>query len=370
MKLALVSPLPPAPTGIAEFAARLARELARFVEVESFAAAAPDALARFDRRLYQIGNNRLHAGAYDAALTVPGIVELHDASLHHFLLGRLSREEYVEEIVLNEGEWARGAAEELWARRGQAESDEAYFRRPLLRRIVEAAESVVVHNPAAARRVRESSPKAPPVVEIPHYVEPPPAIGPEEIAAVRRSLGVPGDALLIGCFGYQRPPRRLRTVLRAAARLRAPWRLLVAGEFVSAAYETSLTDLLTSPDVIRRPFAPAVEFQRLAAAVDVCVNLRWPSVGETSGIAMKLMAAGKPVVVTDSEEWAATPEAAALRIDAGEGEEDQLVEVLELLAGEPEARRAAGEAAARHVGEVHAMERVARLYLRAQGYSQ
>ena len=363
MKLALVSPLPPARTGVAEFSARIGKELRRFAEVDPMDAADAATLARCDQRLYQIGNNPTHAGAYDAALAVPGVVELHDAVLHHFLLGRLTREQYLDELVFNADEWSRDLAAELWDRRAQSASDEAYFRYPLLRRIVEASETLIVHNPGAARRVREATETPPPIFEIPHYVD----LEPPLPGDARAELEVPPDALLIGCFGFQRPTRRLRSVLRAVSRLETPWRLLVVGEFVSPEYEASLDDLLAQPGLIRRPYAPEVQLRRLAAAVDVCVNLRWPSAGETSGIAMRLMAAGKPVIVTDAEEWAAVPEGAVLRIDAGEPEEDELAEVLDLLAREPQMRRAAGEAALRHVAELHSFDAVLPLYRTALG---
>lgn len=361
MRIALVSPLPPARTGVADFAARIGRELGRFAEVDLMESAGPGKLAAYDKRLYQIGNNPLHAGAYDAALPVRGVVELHDAVLHHFLLGRLTREEYLDEFVFNSGEWSRDLAAALWERRTQSAADEAYFRYPLLRRIVEASEALVVHNPGAARRVREATENSPPIHEIPHYVdlEPPPP------GDARAALGAPPHALLIGCFGFQRPTRRLRAVLHAAGRLRVPWRLLVVGEFVSPEYEASLAELLEQPGVIRLSYVSDERLSQLACAVDVGVNLRRPSAGETSGIAMRLMAAGKPVIVTDSEEWAAVPDGAVLRIDSGEPEEDELVEVLELLGREPEARRAVGEAARRHVEQFHSVEAVVPLYQKA-----
>jgi glycosyltransferase involved in cell wall biosynthesis len=360
MRIALVSPLPPARTGVADFAARLGRELRSFGTVDLFDSADASALAGYDQRLYQIGNNPLHAGAYEAALAMPGVVELHDAVLHHFLLGRLSREKYLDEFVLNSGEWARDLAAELWARRAQSAADEAYFAYPMLRRAVESARAVIVHNPGAARRAREAAPEPPPVLEIPHFVD----VQPPMQEDARAAFSMPPEALLIGCFGFQRPTRRLRSVLRAVGRLRKPWRLLVVGEFVSREYETSLADLLAQPGVIRVPYLGEAELLRLAGAVDVCVNLRWPSAGETSGIAMRLMAAGKPVIVTQAEEWASVPEGAVIRIDPGEPEEDELVEVLELLAREPEMRRVSGEAARRHVEQHHSLDVVLGAYRR------
>ena len=171
MRIALVSPLPPAPTGVAEYAERIAAGLRGWAQVDAFESASAEQLAEYDVRLYQIGNNALHAGAYDAALATPGVVELHDAVLHHFLLGRLDRDGYIEEHVYNGGEWMRGPAAELWERRSHASTAEEFFRHPLLKRIVDAAAKVIVHNPGAERLVRQARPAAD-IVEIPHYVDP------------------------------------------------------------------------------------------------------------------------------------------------------------------------------------------------------
>jgi glycosyltransferase involved in cell wall biosynthesis len=333
---------------------------------EAVDAAALKSAGAFDARIYQIGNNRLHAAGYRAALETPGIVVLHDAVLHHMMLGLLSEEEYVEEFVYNYGGWYRDVAADLWRDRGHAMADDRYFRYPLLRRIVEASGAVIVHNPKAARLAREAlrrSARETPVVEIPHYVEVPELPAAREIAARRAALGIAADAVVIACFGYMRPPKRLHSLFEALRRMDAPCRVLIVGEFVSGGYEASLGELLRDPRVIRLPYVAEEEFWRLAAVTDVCVNLRYPSVGETSGVAMKLMAAGKAVLVTASEEYAGFPELAVVRVDSGEAEVEMLAHYLYALATDAEMRSVIGGNAAAFVREHHGLERVAACYL-------
>src|SRR5207249_4694059 len=64
-------------------------------------------------------------------------------------------------------EWTRDLARELW--RGKASSGlrPAYYRYPMLKRLAERSLAVIVHNPAAARIVREHAAHTP-VIEIPH----------------------------------------------------------------------------------------------------------------------------------------------------------------------------------------------------------
>ena len=144
MTVGFYAPLPPARTGVADYAAALLAELRRHGHVEI-------APRRCDVALYHLGNNPLHAGIYKQALERPGVVALHDAVLHHFLLGHLDEARYVEEFVYNYGEWHRPLAGELWRGRAAAGADARYFEFPMLRRVVERARAVVVHNPEAAR---------------------------------------------------------------------------------------------------------------------------------------------------------------------------------------------------------------------------
>ena len=101
MKLRLWSPLPPSPSGIADYVAEALPLLARRFEVTAIvedpasvdaAVAAlvpvrsPTEAPAADLDLYEIGNSPSHAFAYRAALARPGVVVLHEWSLHHLVL--------------------------------------------------------------------------------------------------------------------------------------------------------------------------------------------------------------------------------------------------------------------------------------------
>src|SRR6185436_3288071 len=118
----------------------------------------------------------------------PGIVVLHDAVLHHFLLGQLSERAYLDEFVYNYGEWNRGLAGDLWKARASSGSDGRYFEYPMLRRLAERSRAVVVHNPAAAKAVREHAPRAN-VNEIPHLFGMPSLPSSAQVHRYRGRLG-------------------------------------------------------------------------------------------------------------------------------------------------------------------------------------
>jgi glycosyltransferase involved in cell wall biosynthesis len=286
MRVGFYSPLPPARTGVADYAAALLAELRRHGAVE----VAPE---RCDIALYHTGNNRLHAEIYRRALAQPGVVVLHDAVLHHFLLGQLSGPAYTDEFLYNYGEWNRGLAAELWRARAGSAADSRYFSYPMLRRVAERALAVVVHNPAAAAAVLQHAPGAR-VVEIPHLFPEPAPVSEGEAMRYRRQLGVDAATFVFGVFGYLRESKRLVTVIEAFRNLHRENQrtaLLVAGQFVSTDLERAVSAMLVEAGVVRLPHLPERAFQVAAGAVDACINLRYPPAGETSGIAIRLMPA-------------------------------------------------------------------------------
>jgi glycosyltransferase involved in cell wall biosynthesis len=352
------APLPPARTGVADYAAALLAELRKLGRVE----VAP---AVCDVALYHLGNNGLHGEIYRRALAKPGVVVLHDAVLHHFLLGQLDEAAYVEEFVYNYGEWNRGLARELWHGRASSGTDRRYFDYPMLRRIVERSRAVVVHNPAAARVVAECSPGAR-VVEIPHlFVGPCAPVGGVDSVRWRQRAGIDAGSFLFGVFGYLRESKRLVSVLESFAEVHREYprtRLLVAGEFVSTDLRRAVEPMLAGAGIIRVPHLEERDFWLAAGTVDACINLRYPAAGETSGIAIRLMGIGKPVMMSESLECSRFPEDACIRIATGAAEWDSLRAHMMLLASMPQLGEAIGRCAAAYIREHHAVSKVAARY--------
>jgi glycosyltransferase involved in cell wall biosynthesis len=357
MKVALYSPLPPAPTGVADYSAALLPYLQALGEI------APEASGA-DVALYHIGNNGLHRRIYRGALDQPGVVVLHDAVLQHLLLGTLDADTYVEEFVHNYGEWSRDLGRELWRQRARSGADARYFQYPMLKRIASVSRAVIVHNPAAAAAVAAHAPEAR-VYEIPHLFVRPGLPDAVETLRFRRSLGLNPRTLLIGTFGHQRETKRLAPLLRAFHRALGrsiDARLLVSGGFVSRPFERAMLPLLRHPAILRTGYLSESAFWKYAAATDVCVNLRYPSAGETSGVAIRLMGIGKAVVFTAGAAVERFPEDACLRVDAGPAEEDILTDYIVWLARNHEAAAAIGRKAAACIAREHAPELAARKY--------
>ncbi len=353
MTVGFYSPLPPSPTGVADYAATLLAELRRHGQVEVSPAAC-------DVALYHLGNNPLHAAIYARALESPGVAVLHDAVLNHFLLGTLDEQTYIQEFIYNYEEWSRSLAAGFWRERASSSTDRRYFDYPMLKRIAERSRAVVVHNPAAAGMVRAHAARAR-IVEIPHLFAAPGLPGRAEAIRYRQTLGIDPSAFLFGVFGYLRESKRLPTVLDAFAALHREnprTALLVAGQFASSDLERAVQPMLSADGVFRRPHLLEREFWLAASAVDACINLRYPAAGETSGIAIRFMGIGKPVLLTDGLECSRFPEDACLRISPGTSEFDSLRAHMILLASMQEVADTVGQRGAAYIQASHRVEQI------------
>jgi glycosyltransferase involved in cell wall biosynthesis len=341
---------------VADYAASLLKALARLVPVS-----VNDRCA--DVSLYHLGNNQLHGAIYEQALQAPGVAVLHDAVLQHFFLGRLNRQQYIEEFTYNYGGWTAGLADDLYDARARSAVDPRYFAYPMIKRVVERSRAIIVHNPGAAEIVRRHAPEAD-IEEIPHLFEPPELPPAYEIERTRHALNVRDQTLVCGVFGFLRESKRLHAILRAVKRVAqtADIVLLIAGECGSSDLARGLEPLLAHRAVRRVGYLPEADFWRYGAAVDVCINLRHPAAGETSGIAIRLMGIGKPVILSSGLEAERYPETACLRVETGPGEEEALAEQLIWLHCNRWDGLEIGRRAAAHIGQHHSLDPVAKRY--------
>jgi glycosyltransferase involved in cell wall biosynthesis len=365
MKVAYYSPMPPSRSGIADYSALLLPELEKRIDV---VLARPGRFRRdpqADIALFHVGNDaeahgwivealrRNGVGARLKSGTDPGpaVVVLHDFVLHHLVVGltfaRGDAAGYLAAMEREDGLIGRLLAyavldnklPPLWETRPED------F--PLAGEVLDHATSLIVHSRYVERRAREAGFSGP-IARIPHPAWPLPELEP---AAVQ------GDPLY-GCFGHLNETKRIAELVAAFQRLRERRpgaRLLLVGSLAVR------LDRLELPEgVEHRYYVPEDELWSLMAACDAIVSLRSPTMGETSGSAIRALSLGKPLVVRFSE----LPADAVIKVPVDDGEEDTLRAALEALA-DPAVRAMMGERARELVEREHRVDRVAEAYAAA-----
>jgi glycosyltransferase involved in cell wall biosynthesis len=379
-RVAWVSPLPPSRSGIADYSADLLRNLddALGLEVELVvdpqeklvpadlvrrfpvvsSAEVPDRHRQcpYDLFVYHVGNSPFHVHMLQLLWRFRGLVVLHDYSLGHLMLHALHR-----------GAWPATMRQEL-EREGRgdvAEHVEAHGldweyvndSAPLNRRVLEAAEGVIVHSYASLRRVRERVDV--PAARVPMAVAVPPLGSP---AHERARLGLPLDAFLVCTLGLVGVPKRLPSLVRAVAALpphvRARCVLAVVGDPNSeqeAAARALAGELGIGPGLLWPGRVAMDDLLAYARAADVCVQLRYPARGETSAALLRELAAGAVCVVSDQGSMAELPDDAVLKVRSPDHEVEDLAAVLTRLHDDPALRTALSQGAIRYMGAEHGM---------------
>lgn len=358
LALEVWSPLPPQPTGIADYVEEqipvLAREFDLTLVVEEpdrisaelrqrYRVVGPSESDPSRLRVYHVGNSPLHGFIYREALRTPGLVALHEWNLHELILGFAVKandfDAYRRMMRREHGERGSVAAETIASALGGKHWTGVF---PLNLEILERALAVVSLSTSAAARVSARSPGTP-VLHLPHHALLRfRATGRGE---ARRRLGLEESDRVILAPGLGTTSKSLDVVQASVDAIRRDvdnvTLVTVGGGPVSgggALRNLGRVDLETLGDAL--------------LAADVVVALRFPSRGEASGVVMRALAAGRATVVsagsTADEDLA---QGVVARVSPGPDEAAELSALLRLLLNDARARepleRLAAAAAAR-----------------------
>ena len=362
MRVAYYSPLPPERSGIADYSAHLLPALRERLDV--VVAQRRRRAPKADLALYHLGNNPdAHGWIVDALRKRPGVVVQHDFVLHHLVagltIGRRDGHGYLDAMEREGGVVGRLLAHGVLDKRIPPLWESRPEEYHLAGEVLDHATGLIVHSRYVEQRARSAGFEGP-IWRIPHpaWEHAPVAPAPLE--------GAP----LVGSFGNVNASKRIPQLLEAFARLRRDRpdaRLLLVGA-VSPGFDLDrrLQRLgLSDQGIVREAYVEEERLWALMAACDVCVNLRSPTMGETSGSVIRQLSLGKPVIVSDVGWFAELPGEVALKVPVDGGETETLYAALELLARDEGARASMSAAALELVRREHELGRAADLYVSA-----
>ena len=360
VRVAYFSPMPPEASGIADYSALLLPALRERLDVTVVKRGAKHPPRGVELAVYHVGNNPdAHGWILDALRRAPGLVVLHDFVLHHLVagvtIGRRDGHGYLDAMEREHGVVGRLLAHGVLDKRLPPLWEARPEEFPLTGEVLALATGLVVHSRYVEEMVRAAGFTGP-VARVPHPAWPLPDVAAADVH------GAP----LVGAFGNVNVSKRVPQLLEAFARLRVEHpgaRLLLVGA-TSPGFdlERRLQRLgLDGDGILREGYVDERRLWALMKACDVHVNLRSPTMGETSGTAIRALTLGKPLVVSDVGWFAELPDDVVLKVAVGESEALDLAAALRLLAGRPDARAAMGAAARGLAEREHDLSRVAEL---------
>jgi glycosyltransferase involved in cell wall biosynthesis len=179
-------------------------------------------------------------------------------------------------------------------------------------------------------------------------------------------LGLRPNTVIFASTGLVNSTKRLDMALESFARLRQVnpdvFFLIVGGVHSDVNLNQLIRKNQVQKAVKHTGFVNSLqEFSDWTATADVVVNLRNPTLGETSATALRAMAAGKPLIVFDHGWYSEIPDETCLKVDPTDSE--ALFQAMLDLAEDDDKRVTMGLAARDHIASRHQPDQAAELYI-------
>jgi glycosyltransferase involved in cell wall biosynthesis len=375
------TPLPPEKNGIADYASILLNSLQEHYDCsvlcDDIGATAPagipvlDQAQAFrhvqpgDRVLHQIGNNQGHVFVLRALRQFPGVTTIHDIGL--FYLYEMETGSLNGMLAQMEHSSPRLAATygRQWKRLGmKTAANYALF--DMQKELLDRSTGVVVHSHFAKSKLQSlyGAEATRHVSVIPHFAPP---IDMLSQAEARSRVGLPADAFIVVTSGFATRAKRFDWVMAALEHVLSQGTKLIwihAGEEREHEYALS-TELRRYPllsQVTRiTGYVDEDALNAYISACDLLLNLRFPSVGESSGSLARAFSAGRCCVVSDTASYRELPRDAVIHLPVL-NQAKALAAAVGALHDDRELLHAFGENARRYAETALSMQTVARQY--------
>jgi glycosyltransferase involved in cell wall biosynthesis len=364
MKIAFFTPVSPQKTGISDYAEQeILPYLSQFCEIDIFIdkniRPSNQALVKefdifpytdfplrekkYDVPVYQMGNNPMHTFVYDTLMEYPGIVVLHDIYLHGFLwntsLVTGDRQKYLEMF-----EYCYGKKGVTVAQTALATGVYPEFEYPLIKKIIDRSLGVLCHSEFGVTQViKEHGESMVKKINQPYNLPENTKEIPDP-SSLKAELHLSGFFPVITSFGYIFSHKRYHVIIRTFKNFLQQYpraKLVLVGEDMMN-LNRMIADAGLSDSVIQTGFVSHSRAQQYLDISDFCINLRYPTAGETSRSVLQLMASRKPVIVSNVGWFAELPDNACLKVDVDRFEEEMLLEYMIALSSDSKFRNAIG----------------------------
>lgn len=385
-RMAYVSPLQSAQSGISDYSAELLPVLAKHYDIEVIVAQTepvtdPWVLGNahqrtvawfeahaheYDRILYQFGNSHFHQHMFDLLERFPGVVVLHD-----FFLSGIQA--YRDITGAAPGVWARELLRAHgWAaleHRFQADDTaDVVYRWPCNLKVLQHALGVIVHSDYSRQLATQwygagyaDDWSVIPLLRIP--------VARPQRQAARVALGLREDEVLVCTFGMIGEPKQNHRLLDAwlASRLaQDPRARLVFVGKASGDYGAQIEQQLRAGHgrIHITGWVDEGTYRQYLAAADLAVQLRALSRGETSAAVLDCMNYGNATIVNANGSMGELPRDAVWMLE-DDFSDDALIEALQTLRDDPSRRAQLGVKARERIRAQHQPRACAAQYFQA-----
>lgn len=385
IKVAMVTPWFPQKTGIAIFVSKILSGLEKYMDIDLYVDDSEIKITGYEpypsgnmysitqliqnkdmyhKIIYQLGNNsEYHTKIYEMALKLPGIVEIHDYIMHPFMYYSFyltNKLDTYKEALSYYGSKGLEHYEAVVAKL----TDPDIYEYPMSEYVCSKSQGTIVHSRWVANQMKSIHNVF--VVPLPAYEK---VIDENTLDRNEfcKKYGVRENEYVIGCMGFVNKNKRPEVVMEAVSKLKIagyPIKLIFFGnagdykkELLSLAKEMKISD-----NIVITGFLDEKDYIEGLSFSDIIVNLRYPSMGESSGPLCEAFKYRKPVIVSNINQYKEYPDEVCWKVDVGENEVGQLVCYIEKLLKEPNIRNTLASNAYTYSNSILSINRIAKMY--------
>lgn len=375
------SPLPPVKSGISEYSERLLEELIKFYDITLYiddydiesrvidnrfkvltAGENEVDFDSYDYLVYNMGNNPSgHEYCYADAINHPGLVILHDLSIY-FLYSSFHQhaKDLYSSIYDTFGpEYFKEIREDFSAANqvGSGADINLVSRYKFFDELVNSGNRIMVHSENSFLEIHAKYPEVN-VRKIPMIRQMEESFHPMNRKTLLLMYGIPQDAVLVAAFGHIVDTKKNRLSCEVIKKLADKSQKIV---YVMVGDGTECDDLVDNKVIFKLGYTELSVFNSFIYHSDIILNLRYPSMGETSAAVLRIMELGKTVIVNDDAWFSELPDTCVKKIPVS-NMEYHLEKALQEMIENKEYRDSFGRNAKKYIEQEYSSDRIVSLF--------
>lgn len=274
----------------------------------------------YDYIIYNIGNNpEYHSYIYEAALKHPGMIILHDFVIYYLFIGYYKQKNELYSSVYSKlGHEDFQKIKDAVKQNGIDLLQQKHLTSilPMNKEIIESNNKIMVHSKFSYEKlIATGLIERKRVAHINHIQLLEDDFQKETIErrALFKKYNIPLDTIIISSFGYiaeTKLNKEVCKVVRAInenSDIKVCYVMVGAGEYADAEID--------GKNAIKTGYTELDEFNSFVQYSDIIVNLRYPSMGETSGSMLRILQLGKCCVTNNGGWFSEIPDTCVCKID-------------------------------------------------------
>lgn len=312
-------------------------------------------LSNYDYKIYNIGNNpEFHSYIYETVLKYPGMIIMHDLILYYLIVGYYqSKQSLYSKIYSMEG--AKGIhliRKYIKNKTNLLHAKELSDKLALNKELLMSDNKFMVHSDYAYNNIISTVNDLKKVKKI-NMAEQIVDFKQIEKKILFKKFNIPENAFIFCSLGYVAPTKLNNIVCETLIKLREQY----GNIFYIMAGEGNYCDRYLCDYIIKTGFIDLDLFNNFLYHSDVIVNLRNPSMGETSAVTIRSLGLGKTCIVSDDAWFSEISDDIVVKIK-NNGISDKLYEKMELLITNKALSAQISQKAKDYINKEHSLEKI------------